>query len=109
VIEFGFAAIRERNGVRLRWRAAAETDTLGFNVFRDRSAVRDRLNSDSQLLYSKFATKVTKRLPTTYEKLYAEWSGIHGRRRRPARRCAAARASWECRRVSTRGPRRIRC
>jgi hypothetical protein len=39
-----FTATRERSGVRLRWRTAAETDTLGFNVYRDRSGIRHRLN-----------------------------------------------------------------
>ena len=39
-----FTATRERSGVRLRWRTAAETDTLGFNVFREHSGLRQRLN-----------------------------------------------------------------
>ena len=39
-----FTAVRSRNGVVLRWRTAAEVDTLGFNVFRERGGSRTRLN-----------------------------------------------------------------
>ena len=39
-----FTAARSRHGVVLRWRTAAEADTLGFNVYRSRGDGRHRLN-----------------------------------------------------------------
>jgi len=37
-------ATRTRAGVRVRWRTAAESDTLGFNVYRGKQTARHRLN-----------------------------------------------------------------
>ena len=39
-----FTASRARKGVLLRWRTAADPDTLGFNVYRGSSGNRHRLN-----------------------------------------------------------------
>ena len=39
-----FTANRARKGVLLRWRTAAEADTLGFNVYRGSGSSRHRLN-----------------------------------------------------------------
>jgi hypothetical protein len=39
-----FRAVRSRGRVLLRWRTGSEVDTLGFNVFRQQSGKRVRLN-----------------------------------------------------------------
>jgi hypothetical protein len=38
------AAARTPNGVRLRWRTASESQTLGFNIYRGRNEALTRLN-----------------------------------------------------------------